>query len=293
MALTGSTEIDVILRSRADVAESPVWDDRERCLWWVDIHAELLHRFDPAGGVDRSWSMDRPLGSVALRGDGGLLVALADGIATFDTASPVPAYIAGLVTPGARLNDGGCDHMGRFWVGSMVENGPAGGGALYRLERGGPMELVMGGVTISNGLDWSPDGSTFYYVDSASEGVDAFDFDVETGAVDRRRRLISVNRAEGLADGLTVDAEGHLWLAICGGAEIRRYTPEGRHELSLRLPVTRVTSCAFGGDDLEELYVTSARRHLSDAQLHAQPLAGSVFRLRPGVRGLPVRRFRA
>jgi sugar lactone lactonase YvrE len=150
---------------------------------------------------------------------------------------------------------------------------------------------VLTGVTISNGLGWSPDQRTMYYIDSATYGIEMFDFEPEIGSVSHRRRLINLPAAWGLPDGMTVDEEGFLWVAFWTGSALRRIAPDGRVTSTVELPVSQVTSCAFGGDDLSDLYVTSARNSLSDEQLRAQPYAGGLFRLRPGVRGLPSHPF--
>ena len=158
---------------------------------------------------------------------------------------------------------------------------------MYRLDADHRLTKVLTDVTISNGLGWSPDQRTMYYIDSPTYRIDAFDYDVTSGAVSNRRRLVEIPRAWGLPDGMTVDEEGFLWVAFWGGSAVRRLAPDGRVDATVRFPVTQVTSCAFGGPDLSELFVTSARSGLTDAALSEQPLAGGLFRVRPGVRGLP------
>jgi sugar lactone lactonase YvrE len=160
-------------------------------------------------------------------------------------------------------------------------------GSLYRLDANRGLTRVLTGVTISNGLGWSPDGRTMYYIDSATHRIDAFDFEPETGSVSGRRRLVELPEGWGLPDGMTVDEEGFLWVAFWGGSAVRRIAPDGQVALVVELPVSLVTSCAFGGDDLADLYVTSARTELSGTQLRQQPHAGALFRIRPDVRGLP------
>jgi sugar lactone lactonase YvrE len=163
--------------------------------------------------------------------------------------------------------------------------------ALYRLAPGGELERVIEGTTISNGLAWSPAGDTMYFIDSTTQRVDAFDFDAATGDISDRRTLVEIDPADGLPDGMTVDAEGGIWVCLFGGAAIRRYTPKGRLDAAVPLPTTNPTSPVFGGPDLRTLYVTTARHHLTPDQLAAEPLAGALLALDPGIRGLPGHRF--
>jgi sugar lactone lactonase YvrE len=188
--------------------------------------------------------------------------------------------------PGTRFNDGGCDPAGRFWAGTLSYDGTAEAAALYRLDTDGTVREVLGGVTNSNGIAWSPDGAQLYYVDTGLGRVDRLELDSITGVVVARTTVIRVPSSDGVPDGLTVDAEGHLWLALWGGGCVRRYSPEGELETVLRLPVELVTSVCFGGAELDELFITTARDGLSDSEIAAQPLAGSVFRWLPGVRGV-------
>jgi sugar lactone lactonase YvrE len=189
------------------------------------------------------------------------------------------------------MNDGKCDPAGRFWAGTKDIEGHRPFGSLYRLEPDHTLVRVLTDVTISNGLGWSPDHETMYYIDSPTHRIDMFDFEVETGSVSNRRSLVELSRAWGLPDGMTVDEEGFLWVAFWDGSAVRRIAPDGRVASVVELPVSRVTSCAFGGDDLADLYVTTARNGLSEAELRSQPSAGGLFRLHPPVRGLPPHAF--
>jgi len=185
-----------------------------------------------------------------------------------------------------RFNDGKPDPWGNFWAGTMAwdeQNGPPCG--LYRLAPDGAVTELFGGVGLSNGLDWTDDRRLFYYADSLAGGVDVFDTDPDTGALSGRRRFVSVSG--GLPDGLTLDAEGGLWLAVWGSGELRRYTPDGRLDTVVSLPVSQVTSAAFGGDGLRTLYITTARENFTPADLAAQPHAGDIFACTPGVVGRP------
>ena len=187
-----------------------------------------------------------------------------------------------------RMNDGKCDPRGRFWAGTMGFNEGRGVGALYRLDPDFTVHHMLGNVSISNGLDWTADGRQMYYLDSPTRGVDVFDFDMQTGALGARHRLISLPPGEpGAPDGMTLDEEGALWVAVHGSGTVRRYSSDGLLDLVVRLPVSMVTSCAFGGPDLADLYITTMQYGMSADAKHDQPLAGALFHCRPGVRGLP------
>lgn len=282
-----------MLDAHAEVGESPVWDADRDELIWVDIPRGLVHRLDPASGRNQPFAAGQPVGAVALRSAGGLVLAMRDGFGLLDTAAHEVRLVRGVEPdrPGNRMNDGGCDGRGRFWAGTMAVDETRHAGSLYRLDPDLHVEHVLGETTISNGIDWSLDGHTMYYVDSAVGGVDCFDYDAEVGAVSSRRRLVDVPAADGLPDGLTVDAEGFIWVALWGGSAVHRYGPDGTLDAVVPLPVTQVTSCAFGGADLDELFVTSAAEGIAEDQLRRQPHAGGVFRVRPGCRGRAPNRF--
>jgi sugar lactone lactonase YvrE len=193
--------------------------------------------------------------------------------------------------PDNRFNDCKCDPQGRLWAGTMSKTRAPGTAALYRLVAGHQLERVIEGTTISNGLAWSPAGDTMYFIDSTTQRVDAFDFDPATGDISGRRTLVEIDPNDGLPDGMAVDAEGGLWVCLFGGAAIRRYDPDGRLEASIALPTTNPTSPVFGGPDLRTLYITTARHRLTPDQLAAEPLAGAVLALEPGIHGLPGNRF--
>ena len=283
---------ELVLDARARLGEGPLWDERRRVVVWVDILAPAVHAFHPGDGSDTLIPVDQPVGAVALREQEGLLLALEDGFWLRDDGgrmlrlAPVEADDRSI-----RMNDGRVDPAGRFYCGTMAYDERPGAASLYRLEPDGRTARVLTGATISNGIDWSPDGRTCWYIDTPTRGVDAFDYDRETGALRHRRRVITIPDGAGWPDGLTVDAEGCVWVAFWGGWCVRRYAPDGAFDREIRLPVAQVTSCTFGGDGLDELYITTAWNGLSDADRAAQPLAGGLFRARPGARGLPARRF--
>jgi len=289
-------KVDLILDAHARVGEGPVWDDSSGTLVWVDIMSQVVHRFDPATGQDRAIDVGQPVGAAVLRRDGkGLVLALRDGFGLLDYGSGQVQMVADVEADVStnRMNDGKCDPSGRFWAGTMPFSPTRGStaGALYRLDPDFRVSRMLGGVTLSNGLGWSPDGRLMYYIDSMTQGLDVFDFAPADGSIGNRRRLISISPDEGLPDGMTVDAEGGLWIALHGSGTLRRYTPDGRVDRVVRVPPAMVTCCAFGGPDLTDLYITTMSLGLSEADRRAQPLAGALFRCRPGLRGLPPHRF--
>ena len=285
-------QVEVVLEARAAVGEGPVWDERTQRLIWVDIMANAVHVYDPARDEDRAIDVGQPVGAAGLRERGGLVLALRDGFGLLDQDFGDLRIVASVEADVStnRMNDGKCDPAGRFWAGSMAFDPRPGAGAFYRLDPDYTVTRMLGDITLSNGLDWSLDQRTLYYIDSMTQGVDTFRFDVLSGQLGERRRLISIPKEVGLPDGMTVDAEDGLWVALHGGGKIQRYTPDGRLDRTLRLPVSHVTCCAFGGPDFSDLYITSMTYGLEDA-IGDEPLAGALFRCRPGVRGRPPFRF--
>jgi sugar lactone lactonase YvrE len=288
--------VELVLDAHAQVGEGPVWDDASGTLVWVDIMGNTVHRYDPATGRDRAIDVGQPVGAAVLRRDGnGLVLALRDGFGMLDESSGQVQLVAAVEAdvPTNRMNDGKCDPGGRFWAGTMAFEVTPGVAALYRLDPNLQASRMLSGVTLSNGLGWSPDGRQMYYIDSVTQGLDVFDFEPADGSLGERKRLITIPPGEGLPDGMTVDAEGGLWIALHGSGSIRRYTPDGRVDRVVRVPPKMVTCCTFGGSDLTDLYITTMSIGLSAAGRRAQPLAGALFRCRPGVRGLPPDRFAA
>jgi sugar lactone lactonase YvrE len=288
------SDVRCVLQARALLGEGPLWDPEDRALYWVDVKGQMVHRFDPSTGRDMRWPTPEPVGSLARRAEGGLVVALRSGFHFLDLDS---GAIQAVCTPEPdrpenRLNDGKPDRRGRFWAGSMHDPETAATGALYRLDPDGTCHRMIDGVIISNALCWSPDGRTMYHADTIRRTVWAWDSDPERGEIANRRVFVTLSGNEGNPDGATVDAEGFVWLAHWGGWQLTRHDPAGRTERVVRLPVQCPTCPAFGGPDLGMLYVTSATIGLSASELVAQPCAGGILALDPGVRGLPEARFR-
>lgn len=287
--LTAELALDI----KADLGEGPLWDSRTGWLVWVNIMARCVNLFDPRTGANRAIDVGAPVGAAVLCESGGLILAVQDGFAKLDTATGQITRFAGFpdASPAVRMNDGKCDPQGRFWAGTMAFDMHSGGGALYRLDPDATVATMIPGVTISNGIDWSPDGKTMYYVDTPTFRIDCFDFDPATGSIANRRPFVEIEQAAGYPDGLTVDAEGNVWLALWGGWGVRCYSPRGELNATVDVPASQSSSCAFGGENLDELYITSARGGLPEDDLAKQPLAGGLFRVRPGVKGRPPYRF--
>jgi sugar lactone lactonase YvrE len=280
------SDLELVADLHAELLEGPGWDARADVLVCVDILAGCLHRIDPGSGAAETIEVGQPVGAAVPREKGGYVVAVRDGVAVLDGELTFIADIEGDIAT-TLMNDAKCDPRGRLWAGTIHVDEIDGGGNLYRVDPDHRWERVVEGTTVSNGLGWSPDGSAMYYVDSPTRRIDVFDYDLDTGTASERRPFVEVDAPDGVVpDGLTVDAEGGVWVALWGGSAVRRYAPDGRPDTEVALPVSQVTSCCFGGAALDELYVTTAALDLSD-----EPLAGGLFRCRPGVKGLPTMEF--
>jgi sugar lactone lactonase YvrE len=284
--LTG--EIRPLIDLRAKVAECPLWDGARRRLHLVDIYNGAILTHDWASGRTSSVSLGQNVASIGLADDGRLVAGLQASVALVDPATGAQRAVAAIThaRPDSRLNDGRCDPGGRFWVGSMREALDEPAGALYRVDPDGGVFRHSDGIICSNGLAWSPDGRTMYHADSRRRTVWRYDYDVALGTATNRQVFCVAAEGEGRPDGAAVDHEGCYWIARYGGWRVVRHAPDGRELFVLRMPVENPTMCAFAGDDLSTLVVTSARGSLSDDQLAGQPLAGSVFAVEIGVRGL-------
>jgi sugar lactone lactonase YvrE len=284
---TRTLAAEIAFPAQCELAEGPVWDAARGLLRWVDILPGNVHALDPASGEHSSFSTGDKVGTVGLTRDGGLVLALAGGFALsgFDGQDLLPFGDFSVDPSVTRFNDGKPDPWGSFWAGTMAVPEDSGYPcSLYRLSPDGAVTELFGGVGLSNGLDWSGDRRVFYYSDSHA-GVDVFGTDPDTGALSARRRFVEVSG--GVPDGLTLDAEGCLWLAVWGSSELHRYTPDGRLDTVVKLPVSQVSSAGFGGPDLSTLYITTARENFTPADLAAEPHAGDIFACTPGVTGHP------
>lgn len=289
--MTRSAEL--LLAARDETGEGPVWDEVGRVLWWTDIPGKRLHRLDPDTQAHQVFAMPGRVGCFALRREGGLVLAMENGFATWD---PATNALTNMAEPERgmshhRFNDGRCDRRGRFLAGSMntARTGPT--GQLWSLGANGTTMRLAGEVTVANGLAFSPDNKTLYWADSPAERVYAFDYDIDSGAATNRRVWLSKSEAPGRPDGGAVDSEGCYWSARWVGNAVVRFTPQGKIDQIIKLPVARVTMCAFGGADFKDLYITTAWEGMSAEELAREPLAGGLFVTRVSVPGLPEPRF--
>lgn len=276
----------------AVLGEGPYWVPENSCLLWVDIPNGLLLRTDLPSGATASMALGAVSaafpalgGGILTAGGSRLMLNTPPAAAGEDWTSRTIAEAPAL--DGVRFNDASVDPAGRVWVGSMHIGETEPLGALYRLDPGSVLTPVVKGVTVSNGLGWSPDGARLYYTDSPMRRIDVFDYDPATGEAFQRRVFADLSYADGFPDGLTVDVDGCVWVAMWGGGVLRRLTPHGQQDAVLPMPVSRPTSCAFGGPDMTDLYVTTANIGMTDAERAAEPLAGRLLRVHPGPSGLP------
>ncbi len=264
--------------------EGPCWSEQWGGLRWVDMLAGDLLSFGDSG-IDR-----KHVGTVAAvvrpRRGGGAVIGVERGFALEDPDGSVRALPELWSSPDIRMNEGGCDPDGRFYCGSMAYDKTEGAASLYRLAPDGEVEVVLESVTISNGLEWSPDGSLAYYDDTQTGQIAVFDYDPDRGLTDRR--VFATLPDEGSPDGLTVDADGCVWVAVANGGAVLRYRPDGRLDGRVELPVTKVTACTFGGERLDRLFITTSQE---DIDVGAEPESGALFAVDPGVTGVPVREF--
>ena len=279
-------QAEQLLHLNNRLGEGPVWNVSERALYWVDIDGQCFYRYYPATGAQERFDVGQPIGVLRFRKSGGFVVALRDGLAFWDAQTQSLKLIANPEPgkPNARFNDGAVDRRGRFWAGTLA---PGATSALYRLDPDLSVHTMETGITVSNGIGWSPDNRTMYYCDSRIRMIYAYDFDLASGTITNRRAFVHTLDGPSTPDGLTVDSEGFVWCARWGGWQVVRYDPTGKVEREIRLPVEYPTSCAFGGEALDELYITSAWTRLSEAQRKEQPAAGDIFRLKTNIKGLP------
>jgi sugar lactone lactonase YvrE len=272
---------EVAVSAEATLGEGPTWDAAAGRLIWIDILGCRVYTYDPVSGRRTSRTTEQHVGAVKPRVGGGLVLNLRDGVGLVDPDDTF-RWLHRAPVAGRRANDAAVAPDGSLWAGTMRYDEAAGGGSLSRLTGDGAVEVVLSDVAVSNGTGWSPDGRSMYYVDSPTRRVDVFDF-TDDGRAVNRRPFVSVEDGAGFPDGLTVDADGCVWVALWDGSAVRRYTPAGDLDRVLSLPTPRVTACAFGGPDLTDLYITTARTGLSAPH----PTAGSLLVVPGAGKGLP------
>jgi sugar lactone lactonase YvrE len=275
-----SAGYEVAVRAEAELGEGPTWDPATGRLMWLDILGMRVHTYDPATGRRTVRTTEQHVGAVKPRAGGGLVLNLRDGVGLLDPDDTF-RWLHHEPVAGRRANDAAVAPDGSLWAGTMRYDEAPGGGTLTRLTGDGTAQTVLSDVTVSNGTGWSPDGRLMYYVDTPTRRVDVFDHDGER--VHGRRPFVEIEEGAGFPDGLTVDAEGCVWVALWDGGAVRRYTPDGALDRVIQLPAPRTTACAFGGADLTDLYITTARVGLSAPH----PLSGSLLVVPGAGKGLP------
>ncbi|PSB12242.1 gluconolaconase [filamentous cyanobacterium CCP2] len=289
---TSDASLKMVLDARSRLGECPMWDAENQLLYWVDIYGHRVHQFNPATGTDRFFDVEEVVGPIALAGDHRLIMAQRSRVAFLDTQNGAIEVICSVEAdkPDNRFNDGKCDSRGRFWFGSMSESDePV--ASLYRYDPDGSLHVMETGLTISNGLGWSPDDKTFYLTDSPSQKIYAYDFDAETGEISNCRDCVDLRGEAFFPDGLCIDTEGCIWSSMWDGWSVIRFDPEGRELLRIEMPVQRPTCCIFGGENMSDLYITTASVGLSQKEIQKSFQAGNLFCLPTDVSGLPGHTF--
>lgn len=285
-------EIEHVLSSQNILGEGPVWNPDEQAIYWVDIEGKTIQRFYPETGKLDLFTLPVAICAFGFREKGGMVVATAEGFAFWDPDSnrfdPIASPEAG--KEGARFNDGKVDRQGRFWAGTMTPDGAT--SSLYRLDPDLTVHKMESGVTISNGVGWSPDNRLMYFVDTMRRVINVYDFDPESGAISNKNVFYRISEDDGVPDGITVDQDGYIWCALCMGWKVIRIAPTGELDTEIKMPVWLPTSCAFGGKDLDELYITTGWVTMSAEQRKEQPYSGDLLRIRTQVKGVVEPKFK-
>ena len=282
-------EAKPLLPAQATLGEGSLWNIETQQLYWVDIDGCVLHIYDPLTGADRQVPMPSAVSTVVPVAGGDVLLALQSGIHRLNLKTLQLTLLCNPIDSAAyRYNDGKCDPSGRFWVGSLTLSRAPGASVLYRLDGDGSLHGMLQGLTIPNGIVWTADRKTMYFIDTPTQQVDAFDYDDATGDIHNRRTAFKIPVEQGSPDGMSIDAEGALWIAMWGGSAVNRYDPHtGEVLLRVKVDAPHTSSCAFGGKDLKTLFITSAREDLSGQDLEDHPLSGDLFSVDVDVPGVP------
>lgn len=284
-----SDTAELVLDTKSELGEGAIWNYKTGELIWVNIKGEILNFYHPKTESNREMFTGQMIGTVVPAESGKVMVALQNGIYSYDPDSGAKKLIVDPEAdkPDNRFNDGKCDPAGRFWAGTMSLVGAKNAGALYRLDADSTIHKMIDGVGTSNGIVWSADKTKMYYIDTPTRKVMGYDYDNETGDISNPKVAVEIPDGIGYPDGMTIDRKDNLWVALWGGSAVACFNPENGELLrKIEVPAKNVTSCAFGGDDLETLYITTARESTSDEDLERFPHAGGVFKVRPGVKGV-------
>jgi len=295
MVKTAELQIDVVIEHKCELGEGPLWDVKHKVICWIDILKGEIHQYSPQQKLHNIIEVHQMIGSAALCTNGNFIAALQKGFGFIDRISGKVTMIADPESqlPNNRFNEGKCDPGGRFWAGTMSLSEDAQAGSVYVAEKDLSVTKKIENVTISNGMAWSKDHHTFYYIDTPTSEISAYDYDKSTGHISNKKTIIKVAKEDGCPDGMTIDNEGMLWIAHWDGWQIARWNPvTGQKLYQITMPVARVTSCTFGGENLDDLYITTARKGLTEDELQKQPLAGSLFVIKKcGFKGMPAFEF--
>ncbi|KHF38471.1 SMP-30/gluconolactonase/LRE family protein [Halalkalibacter okhensis] len=288
-------QVEIAYPAEATLGEGPHWDDQNERLLWVDIQKKKLHIFDPEKSENHSIAFEQYIGTVVRSQSGELLLAMQDGIYRYNIQSNHLTFLTNPEThlPNNRFNDGKCDPAGRFWAGTMSLDEKTNQGSLYCYHPSGQTSKMISPVTISNGLAWSPDHAYMYFIDTPTRNIQMFTFNSETGDISFEKIVVCIPEEDGYPDGMTIDEEGMLWVAHWGGSKVTRWDPHTGKQLDeINLPAKNVTSCTFGGKNLDELYITTARIGMDDSEFNTFPHSGHLFRVKTNVKGIPAYLFK-
>ena len=284
-----SKNIELVIDSQSDLGEGSIWNWKTGELIWVNITGKILNFYNPKTANNKEMFTGQMIGTVVPAESGHVIVALKNGIYSLDPMTGTKKMIVDPEKdiPDNRFNDGKCDPAGRLWVGTMSISGKKEAGSLYRLDPDSSIHKMIENVSISNGIVWSPDATKMYYIDTPTKKVMKYDYDDKTGEISNPKVAVEVSSEMGSPDGMTIDAEGNIWVALWGGSAVGCWNPKtGKLLRKIEVPAKNITSCAFGDDDLGTLYITTARQNTSNEDLQKFPNAGGVFKMRPGVKGM-------
>ncbi|MCE4567064.1 SMP-30/gluconolactonase/LRE family protein [Maribellus sp. CM-23] len=284
-----TSEVELVIDSKSELGEGAIWNYRTGELMWVNIKGKILNFYNPVSGLNKEMLTGQMVGTVVPSESGQVLVALQNGIYSLDPETGTKKLLADPEAdkPDNRFNDGKCDPAGRLWAGTMSLVGAKQAGALYRFDPDTSVHKMVDGVGTSNGIVWSADKTKMYYIDTPTRQVMGYDYDNETGAISHPKVAVEIPEGAGYPDGMTIDEEDNLWVALWGGSAVACFNPENGDLIrKIEVPAKNVTSCAFGGNDLGTLYITTARESTSEEDLQKFPHAGGVFKIRPGVKGV-------
>ena len=282
-------QASLVFKSEASLGEGAIWHAEEQKLYWVDIEGKKLCVYDPSDGTNKEFNVGSMLGTVVPVQSGGAVIAMQSGIQQIDTKSGELTWLLNALpdTVNVRYNDGKCDPSGRLWVGTFRIDGQKEAAVLWRIDKDTSVHLILDKVGISNGIVWTKDKKKMYYADTPTGLIQAFDYDDQTGNISNRSVAVTIPKESGEPDGMTIDENDNLWVALWGSGTVCQYNSKtGELMQRITVPAPNVTSCAFGGKDLDILYITTAANYLTPEQAKDNPLSGSLFSVKPGVKGV-------